>query len=921
MSNPITPAIVVAHTQCPRKAFLLLCAEDRGTPHDYERILERQQHQVRTDYLNSLDQMGTELTSSAETLPPAGQGLLVAATLKAKDLEAYCDVLTPVLRGGSARRQMYEPTLVVGSHTITQEHRLALAFIGYVLGQLQPAAPAAGTVIGMGEQVCRVPLKKLYGRLDPIVKDLRAWASASFADARPVILNRHCPLCPFRAECASQAQHDDDLSLLEPMPPRAWQRYRDRGIFTVQQLSYVYRPRRQRKPSQRVSVRHQPELQALALRTGKTYVHELPSLTRSQIELFLDIEGVPDRHAYYLFGLLVRRDGITNYHAFWADADEDEERAWRELLAALDAYPDAPVYHYGRYDPRAISTLAKRYHTDCENFARRLVNLNTCVYGKVYFPVRSNRLKEIGPVVGASWTSPEASGLQSLVWRHHWEGTGDDAYKELLLAYNKEDCEALEKLADALSRLDATAATEPTVDFARRPKRHATSTGEQIHQQFETMLRSAHARYARAKISLRHDRKKATNTEHRRRGLPGHQRHGRIVPKARTVVEVPQRSHCPKCGSGPLRPTDKVAETTIVDLVFTDSGCRKTVKRYVGVRGYCRQCWHDYPPATIGAFGQRAFGHGFQAWVVYQRVVLRLPYGAITQALEDQFGERISEASIVNFLKDLAHRYAETENRCRERLLASRFIHVDETKINIQGANWYVWVFTDGRHVLFRLTETREAAVVQAMLAGYEGILVADFYAGYDAVNCRQQRCLVHLIRDLNEDLWRSPFDAEFEDFVLEVKNVLVPIMEAVGKYGLKNRHLAKFRKLVDRFYARVITDRAYRSDLTRTYQKRFRRYRHSLFTFLEHDGIPWNNNMAERAIRHLAVQQKISETFFASVSPQYLLLLGLAQTCRFQDKSFLGFLLSGETEIDTYKASKRMKQSTAKAASANVHQ
>src|SRR5207245_9552517 len=136
--------------------------------------------------------------------------------------------------------------------------------------------------------------------------------------------------------------------------------------------------------------------------------------------------------------------------------------------------------------------------------------------------------------------------------------------------------------------------------------------------------------------------------------------------------------------------------------------------------------------------------------------------------------------------------------------------HVDETKINIQCADQYVWVFTDGKHVLFRLTPTREAAVVREVLAGYDGILVSDFYAGYDAVNCRQQKCLVHLIRDLNEDLWRAPFDTELEAFVLKVRDLLVPILEAAGKYGLKKRHLGKFLKTVDRFYDEVITGRTY---------------------------------------------------------------------------------------------------------------
>ena len=48
-----------------------------------------------------------------------------------------------------------------------------------------------------------------------------------------------------------------------------------------------------------------PELQALALCTGKTYLHQLPQLSRQPIEVFLDIEGIPDRDFYYLIGLLV----------------------------------------------------------------------------------------------------------------------------------------------------------------------------------------------------------------------------------------------------------------------------------------------------------------------------------------------------------------------------------------------------------------------------------------------------------------------------------------------------------------------------------------------------------------------------------------------------------------------------------------
>jgi hypothetical protein len=69
---------------------------------------------------------------------------------------------------------------------------------------------------------------------------------------------------------------------------------------------------------------------------------------------------------------------------------------------------------------------------------------------------------------------------------------------------------------------------------------------------------------------------------------------------------------------------------------------------------------------------------------------------------------------------------------------------------------------------------------------------------------------------------------------------------------------------------------------------------------------------MAERAIRQLAVQRKISGSFFKRVAPQYLLLLAISQTCRFQSKSFLKFLLSKETDLDSFRRTRPIRYSYA---------
>ena len=313
-----------------------------------------------------------------------------------------------------------------------------------------------------------------------IVEALRAWADDPAGDAPPVVLNKHCPSCPFRDACLQQAEKEDNLSLLDRMTPKLMRKYHDKGIFTVRQLSHIYKPRRSRKKAKR-QVRHSLELQALAIRTGKVHVEHLPELPRGPVELFVDLEGVPDRDAYYLAGLLVCRGGEAEYESFWADDAAGEAAMWSALVERLEAFPDAPVYHYGSYEKKAFATLAKR-HGRGSGLADRLVNVASSVYGKVYFPVRSNGLKPLGRFLGATWTDPQASGLQSLVWRHRWEATRDERFKQSLLQYNREDCEAVRLLVDRLDRIRRDAASDPRSSSpagrsGTRPKPGRRSTG------------------------------------------------------------------------------------------------------------------------------------------------------------------------------------------------------------------------------------------------------------------------------------------------------------------------------------------------------------------------------------------------------------------------------------------------------------
>jgi predicted RecB family nuclease len=135
---------------------------------------------------------------------------------------------------------------------------------------------------------------------------------------------------------------------------------------------------------------------------------------------------------------LICREEATIHHAFWANNDDEEETIWKAFLTVVNQYSTAPIYHFGSYEPRAIARLAKRYKTDTKDLNERLINVNQQIYGKIYFPVYSNQLKDIAGFVGAIWTSSEASGLQSIVWRYRWNETHENRYKETLLIYNEE---------------------------------------------------------------------------------------------------------------------------------------------------------------------------------------------------------------------------------------------------------------------------------------------------------------------------------------------------------------------------------------------------------------------------------------------------------------------------------------------------
>jgi predicted RecB family nuclease len=896
------------HLHCGRKAFLK-AAGTPGEPHDIERVRTDLDGDYRRralgDYLARYDERDiVRSPPSLEAAVAAGPRIIIDATTTAGSIQSQIQLMERVEHRGGEARASYVPVMFVRNDKVTQRDKLLLAFQAHVLTPVLGAPPTEARIVhGEEYRTLRVRIESLVGRVRGLIERIGADLGR---DSLPTLtLNGHCNECEFRSACRGIAEATDDLSLLRGLSGKEVQKLRGRGIATVAQLSHTYRPGRRGKRKAGAARKHDPALQALALRERKVYVLDRPPVPVPRVALYLDVEGVPDRDFYYLIGLLAVAEGRCTSYSFWADDPTKEKAMWQACAQVVEGFQDYSLYHYGHYEQGFLDRMRRSANED-ESAAIDRIRSHSCnilgvIYSHFYFPTRSNSLKDIGKILGACWSADDASGIRSLAWRLAWESGREETLKQHLLAYNREDCLALRRVTEfVLSACnEGVVPTEPGLPVA---------SAEDIPQEGSFRFRKteffcpelaqinrwAYSDYQREKIYVRTS--PAVRTSVRRK-----QRLRKRILKVNERIECGTPGHCPECGGSQIhivkrRPCYKA----IFDLKFTSSGVRRWIVQYSSLRYACLTC-----RSTFNADQYRApeisYGNNLASWVIYHHVARRQSHEDLTLSLNEIFGFSFGQ-HVINKIKPWsAKRHGATYERLKEKLRRGQLIHADETKVAIKGHDGYVWAFTSLEEVVYAYTPTREGTILGEMLDGFGGALVSDFYSAYDSATCAQQKCLIHLARDINDDLFHSPFDEELKGLAQAFVAVLKPVVDTIDKFGLKCCHLRKHKPDVERFY-RLVDSADYRSEAAGKYRNRIQKYQASLFTFLDHDGVPWNNNNAENAIKRFASRRKILGASYVEKGIQdYLLFLSIYQTCRLKGVSFLKFLRSGELDLDTF--------------------
>ena len=211
---------------------------------------------------------------------------------------------------GRGKAAKFIPIRFVWANKVGRHDKLLLAFDALALSKMLGRDVPAGKIIhGDDHAVLKVKTSGLMSEVRTLVDKIATLLSSHLPP--DLILNRHCSECEFQTRCHQKAADKDDLSLLALMTEKQRKKFHGKGIFTVTQLSYTFRPRRRPKRLRDKREKYHHALKALAIRERKIHVVGSPELKIPGTPVYLDVEGLPDRDFYYLIGVRIGKNAAA----------------------------------------------------------------------------------------------------------------------------------------------------------------------------------------------------------------------------------------------------------------------------------------------------------------------------------------------------------------------------------------------------------------------------------------------------------------------------------------------------------------------------------------------------------------------------------------------------------------------------------
>jgi hypothetical protein len=290
---------------------------------------------------------------------------------------------------------------------------------------------------------------------------------------------------------------------------------------------------------------------------------------------------------------------------------------------------------------------------------------------------------------------------------------------------------------------------------------------------------------------------------------------------------------------------------------------------------------------SLSVVGHSRLGVRLTSLIAYLDTVCRMPVRLIRKLLSGLYGLCLSVGEICLVLQRVAARGQPTYDALLHQLRHSQVVHADETGWRQNGKNGYAWSFSTPTLHYFRCPQSRSGQVVRDVLGpAFSGALVSDFYGAYRYYLGPHQYCWVHLLRDLHQLTLDYPHDPGVSQFAHQLR-ALYDQAKAFSSESVFARQ-RKRRDLQARLCALGHRHQgAQRPE--RVLAQRLLKHELGLFVFVERPDVPSSNNAAERSVRPLVVQRKVSGgTRSAAGSHTVAVLMSLFCTWQAQGENLL---------------------------------
>jgi len=290
-------------------------------------------------------------------------------------------------------------------------------------------------------------------------------------------------------------------------------------------------------------------------------------------------------------------------------------------------------------------------------------------------------------------------------------------------------------------------------------------------------------------------------------------------------------------------------------------------------------CGHRNKAAfPAGVHAPVQYGPAVRAAAAYLKNYQFLPFDRTCELLADLFGCGISEGSLANILATCSELLEDPTQQIKEQIEQASVAHFDESGSRVLGKLWWLHVAATQNATYYDIHRKRGSEAIDAIniLPHFSGRAIHDFWIPYFGYSCLHGLCNAHHLRELIfvHEQHQQDWAAHMIDCLLNIKDAVDVAKQTVDH--LPKKQIREFEKeyqtIIDEGYAQnplpplPATAKKKRGRRKKTKPRnlleRLDNHRKEALAFMYDFNVPFDNNLGERDIRMMKVQQKISGTF-----------------------------------------------------------